>query len=136
MAQDCFLQLLAHPKRYDAARGSARAFLLGITRNLALKRWRTEGRWDSLDEDAESQVSPPDAAQHESAALVGAAVLSLPPLQREALVLFEYEELALEQIAAICGAEVGAVKSRLSRARETLRRLLAPLRNQVQEKRR
>ena len=48
--------------------------------------------------------------------------------------LFEYEDMALEQIAAICGVEVGAVKSRLSRARENLRTLLAPLKEHVHEK--
>jgi hypothetical protein len=58
---------------------------------------------------------------------VAHAVLALPPFQREALILFEYEELSLEEIAAIAGIEAGAVKARLHRARETLRRRLAPL---------
>ena len=54
------------------------------------------------------------------------AVLSLPPLQREALVLFEFEGLALSEIARITGADVGAVKSRLYRGREGLRNILRP----------
>ena len=49
------------------------------------------------------------------------AVSSLPPLQREALVLFEYEGLALNEIASMVGTDVGAVKSRLHRASERLR---------------
>ena len=53
------------------------------------------------------------------------AVASLPPLQREALILFEYEELTLIEVAAVVGADVGTVKGRLFRARETLRRELA-----------
>ena len=40
--------------------------------------------------------------------------------------LFEYEELALEEISKIVAADVGAVKSRLYRAREALRKTLAP----------
>ena len=48
-------------------------------------------------------------------------------MQREALVLFEYEDQSLEEIARTVGAEVGAVKSRLNRARENLRVMLAPL---------
>ena len=54
------------------------------------------------------------------------AVSSLPPLQREALVLFEYEGLALSEIASMIGTDVGAVKSRLFRAREGLRNILRP----------
>jgi RNA polymerase sigma-70 factor (ECF subfamily) len=48
------------------------------------------------------------------------------PLQREAVVLFEYQEMSLADIAAVCEIDVGTVKSRLHRARERLRRTLAP----------
>ena len=51
----------------------------------------------------------------------------LPVLQREAIVLFTYEELPLEEIARIANIDVGAVKSRLHRARESLRAMLTPL---------
>ena len=54
-------------------------------------------------------------------------VAPLPPLQREALILAEYEELSLEEIARAVESETGTVKSRLHRARENLRRMLAPL---------
>jgi RNA polymerase sigma-70 factor, ECF subfamily len=49
----------------------------------------------------------------------------LPHMQQEALVLFQYEGLTLEEIAQIVGADVGTVKSRLHRARERLRKELA-----------
>jgi RNA polymerase sigma-70 factor (ECF subfamily) len=61
------------------------------------------------------------------------AVTSLPPLQREALVLFEYEGLALSEIADIVGSDVGAVKARLHRARERLRSTLRPYLNSTLE---
>ena len=54
------------------------------------------------------------------------AVSQLPPLQREALILFEYEGLALNEIATLVGTDVGAVKSRLHRARGRLRNALRP----------
>ncbi len=54
------------------------------------------------------------------------AIAGLELLQREALILFEYEELTLAEIAAIVEADVGTVKSRLHRARERLRKVLAP----------
>ena|SRR5687768_307822 len=127
IAQDVFLTLLRHPERFDPARGTLRAFLLGITRNLALKRWRDERPWEPLDD--EGFVAPSfDVTGGDTAALVGAAVRSLPPLQREALILAEYEELSLEEIARAVDAEVGTVKSRLHRARQNLKRLLAALR--------
>ena len=50
----------------------------------------------------------------------------LPVLQREALVLFEFEDLSLEEVAAAVGSPVGTVKSRLFRARRGLRVALGP----------
>lgn len=52
------------------------------------------------------------------------AVQSLPRDQREAVVLFYYEDLPAEEIARIVGASPGAVRVRLSRARAKLRELL------------
>ena len=58
---------------------------------------------------------------NELAEVVQRAIANLPPLQREALVLFEYDELSLAEIAAIVGANANTVKARLFRAREKLR---------------
>ena len=69
--------------------------------------------------------APPVATPVDEAFLK--AVAALPPLQRESLILAEYEELSLEEIARATESEVAAVKSRLHRARGNLRRLLAPL---------
>jgi RNA polymerase sigma-70 factor (ECF subfamily) len=126
IAQDVFLSLLHHRDRFDPARGRLRPFLLGITRNLVLKRWRDEERWQELADERFAAA----AVNHKSgdiAHIVGEAVRLLPPLQREVLVLAEYEDLSLEEIALAVDSEVGTVKSRLHRARENLRRTLAPL---------
>ena len=128
IAQDVFLSLLRQPNRYEPTRGTLRSFLLGITRNLALKRWRDEHRWEEL-EDEQFSATPVDPDRGEIAELVGEAVRSLPPLQREALILAEYDGLSLEEIAQAVEAEVGTVKSRLHRARQNLRRMLAPLKS-------
>jgi len=69
----------------------------------------------------------------ELAAQVREAVFSLPPLQRESLILFEYEGLSLSEVAEIAGTDVGAVKARLYRAREGLRRILRPYLESNQE---
>lgn len=51
---------------------------------------------------------------------VFAAIQTLPPHQREALVLVDLEERSYEEAAGIIGCRVGTLKSRLSRAREAL----------------
>ena len=126
IAQEAFFTLLRQPTKFDATRGSLRNFLLAVARNLALKRWREEHRWDELDDQPVMPVI--EIESKETADAVGAAVASLPPLQREVLILAEYEDLSLEEIARTVDAEIGTVKSRLYRARENLRRALAPLR--------
>jgi RNA polymerase sigma-70 factor (ECF subfamily) len=126
IVQETFLSLLRNPGRFDETRGPLRGFLLGVARNLALKRWREDNRWDALD-DNQFVAEPVDLSRGETAKLVGEAIRSLPPLQREVLVLAEYEGMSLEEIARAVEAEVGTVKGRLYRARENLRRMLAPL---------
>ena len=49
----------------------------------------------------------------------------LPPDQREVLLLAAVEELRYEEIAKMLSVPIGTVMSRLSRAREKLRRLVA-----------
>lgn len=128
IVQEVFLGLLRRPDGFDPNLGNLRAFLFGAARNQVRKRWREEDRWAELD--ADDFFAPVfDPAAGEIAAHVGAAIQSLPLLQREVLILSEYEDLSLEEIAQAVDAEIGTVKSRLFRARENLRRALAPLRD-------
>jgi RNA polymerase sigma-70 factor (ECF subfamily) len=128
ITQDAFMGLLRHPDRFNPARGSLRAFLLGIARNLALKRWRSEHRHEPLDGDAMA-AAPVDLDRGAIGDVVGRAVQALVPFQREVVILVEYEGLTLAEVALAVDADVGTVKSRLHRARENLRRTLAPLRS-------
>jgi len=57
---------------------------------------------------------------------ITAAIAQLPPLQREAIVLREYEGLAYQEIATITGATVDMVRMRLRRARQSLSLRLGP----------
>src|SRR5437867_2277983 len=95
-------------------------------RNLVLKRWRDENQWEEL-VDEQFVFFFKQKTAYEIAQIVADAVGALPLLQREVLILAEYEELSLEEIARAVESEVGTVKSRLHRARENLRRMLAPL---------
>ncbi|HKP72471.1 MAG TPA: sigma-70 family RNA polymerase sigma factor [Pyrinomonadaceae bacterium] len=133
VTHDCFLSLFKNPERFDAARGThLRTYLFAAAHNLAMKHFRRTGRETWIDETAD-EPSAPDAEQPlsrlldaELSAAVRAAVESLPALQREVLVLYEFEDLSLAEIATVVAAEVNTVKSRLARARANLRRTLAP----------
>ena len=63
-------------------------------------------------------------AAGETAAAVQQAVESLPPLYREVLVLADYEDLGMAEIAGIVNADIGTVKVRLHRARMQVKRQL------------
>jgi RNA polymerase sigma-70 factor (ECF subfamily) len=124
----CFASLLESPARYDARRAGLGTYLCTAARNQSLRRASRQWR--------ERAGAPPDAwpasgpsplesvLKAEQARLVGQALARLAPLHREVLILAEYEDLALAEIARIVGAEVGAVKVRLHRARRKLRRAL------------
>lgn len=131
IAHDCFLSLIKHPQRFDAARASLRTYLYAAARNLAMKHFRRTGRDVTVDE-LPAEPAMPEAQEplrllldEEMSSLVQRAIELLPPLQRESLVLFEYEELSLAEIARIVGADVGTVKARLYRARQALKKSLA-----------
>lgn len=132
VTHDCFLGLIRKTENFHAGRASLRTYLFGAARNLALKHFRGADREARLDEMVEEpQFSPKQEPlrrllDEELATKVREAVLSLSPLQREALVLFEYEGLALIEIASLTGTDVGVVKGRLYRARERLRSRLLP----------
>ena len=128
ITQNVFVGFLQHPSRFDPARGTLRAFLLGIARNLALKHWRAEHRFETLDDEA-MVAEPVDPDRGAVGDIVGRAVRALAPLQREVVILVEYEGLTLAEVARAVDADIGTVKSRLHRARENLRRALAPLRS-------
>jgi len=129
VAHDCFLSLIKEPGRFDSTRASLRTYLYAAARNLAAKRYHSLGRETAIDElslSDEPQTTERNepirrVLDNELAGEVERAIAELPPLQREALVLFEYEDLSLAEIAAVVGADSGTVKGRLFRARERLR---------------
>lgn len=73
---------------------------------------------------ADNEAQDPSVAllQAERARAVQATLLSLPPLYRAVLVLYELQGLPYEQIADVLGIPMGTVKSRLNRARQAFAR--------------
>lgn len=127
ITQDCFLAILRDPQRWNAARGGMKTYLFAIARNLAFKRYRDDHSDQQLEQDRALSITDRRMDQ-ELPVLVAQMVSQLPELQREALILFEYEGFQLNEISQIVNADVGVVKSRLHRAREKLKQVLAPCR--------
>ena len=139
VTHDCFINVIRKPGNFDPDLGSLRTYLFGAARILAFKQLKLSGREGALDDlDEEPSIprkeqSPRQVLAEELEMKVRDAVSALPALQREALVLFEYEGLALSEIARIVGADVGAVKARIFRARQRLKGALLPYLNSGSE---
>ena len=123
VVQETFLDLLRGGLRFDAAKGSLGAFLLGVARIKSLRLGRNRLEQDvaapletmacGSDLAGEMEISQRDQALHR-------AVLGLPEHYREAVVLCELTELSYEEAAAVIGCPVGTIRSRLHRARHML----------------
>lgn len=123
ITQDVFLALIRDPGRFHLERGRLIPFLLGIARNLALRRFeRREDAFDlPVDEVPDTGVDIlQELSREQTIEGVRRAVLSLPESYREAVVLCDLEELSYEDAALALGIPVGTVRSRLSRGRSLL----------------
>lgn len=132
LVHDCFVALLKRPRRFHPERGAKlRTYLFAMVRNLSLKRSGRSHRelaTEDIDYVQDGATSPlEELVRADVAGFVDAAVAALPHLQREVLVLAHFEDMSAAEIAAVVGVDLGTVKSRLHRARETLRSMLAPL---------
>ena len=126
IVQEACVRALRGLDRY--AGGSARAWLLAITRNTTFT-WLARNRPKALvmTEDIEN-LAPADAAVTPEEALIakaGAAAIelaiaALPPPFKETLVLRDINGLSYRDIAEITGVPLGTVMSRLARARGLL----------------
>jgi RNA polymerase sigma factor (sigma-70 family) len=118
---------------YDCTRPSARPWLYGIATNVLAKHRRAEARRlaalarlplrpggeapaVALDDQVVAQVDARELWPR-----VAATIAALPPGERDALLLYAWEDLGYEDIAAALGIPVGTVRSRLNRARRRLR---------------
>lgn len=102
-------------ERYD----NPEAWLRTVAMNLARSRWRRGKRGAAvmLRLRASHTDEPPPSPDHVA---VVEALKTLPANQREALVLFHFADLPVEQIARELNVPTGTVKARLSRGRAAL----------------
>lgn len=97
---------------------------LNVARTTASRSPR-EIEWDAIPEPRSGgEGAEADVALNEARQRVRAAVRGLPPRQREAIVLKVYSDLTYEEVAAILGLTVGAVKAHVHHATANLRRRL------------
>ncbi len=128
ITQEVFLALLESGRRFDRTRGTVLSFLYGIARNHALRRiekdWRVQAV--TLVEDcAGGEDILTDIMRRETVDQVRQAIVSLPPIYREVVVLCDLENLAYDDAAAALDCPIGTVRSRLSRGRIMLAAKLA-----------
>lgn len=101
-------------------------YLIRAARNRAVSTWRIGRRNTAFCEVQTNRLKERGASPD---LLVDVGILynaldQLPPVQRDALVLFEVSGLSMAEIAQIQGTNENAVKTRVSRARTAIRGLL------------
>jgi RNA polymerase sigma-70 factor (ECF subfamily) len=141
LTQDVFLKIYSNLGSFDAARGSLPVWITTMTRNLLVDNFR-RGRnlratssldegWETADELHPSDrltaadPSPHDVAvQRELSAMVQQGLAQVSVELREAVILRDLQDLDYKEIAQVLGIPEGTVKSRISRGRAELARIL------------
>jgi RNA polymerase sigma-70 factor (ECF subfamily) len=123
VTQEVFMILMESGRRFDPSRGTLLSFLYGIARNRMLRRiendWRTHPV-EAIDDCAGAEDQFDHLTRQETIEQVRRAVMSLPPMYREAVVLCDLEHASYEEAAAVMECPVGTVRSRLYRGRAML----------------
>lgn len=127
--QDVMLAVWDSARKFEA-RSKVKTWLLVIARNRAINATRRK-KLPLIDINqvfdlTSDETGPMEAiVRREQQNKVRAAIQKLPEGQREVLVLVFYHQLTGPEIAEVLGISEGTVKSRLHRAKDTLKGLLA-----------
>jgi RNA polymerase sigma-70 factor (ECF subfamily) len=141
LTQDVFLKIYSNLASFDTTRGSLQVWITTMTRNLLVdnfRRTRNQRATDSLDAgwDEIDELRPIDrltaggpsphekAAQKELAKMVQGALAKVSVELREAVILRDLQDMDYKEIAQVLEIPEGTVKSRISRGRAELARLL------------
>ncbi|WP_301123280.1 RNA polymerase sigma factor SigE [Mycolicibacterium fortuitum] len=130
LTQETFIRVFRSVQNYQP--GTFEGWLHRITTNLFLDMVRRRGRirMEALPEDYDRVPADdpnPEQIYHDSrlGADLQAALDSLAPEFRAAVVLCDIEGLSYEEIGATLGVKLGTVRSRIHRGRQALREYLA-----------
>ena len=141
LTQDVFLKIYSNLGSFDATRGSLPVWITTMTRNLLVdnfRRTRNQRATNSLDDGWEQaeELKPTDrlvasgptplesVARKELANMVQGALAKVSVELREAVILRDLQDLDYKEIAQVLAIPEGTVKSRISRGRAELARLL------------
>jgi RNA polymerase sigma-70 factor (ECF subfamily) len=120
IAQEAFVRAWRHAAAYDARRGSVTAWLLRITRNLAIDALRLRhpdfldpGLLAGLDVPAEGSSVEDAVVLSEASARVRVALQQIPLEQRRALMLAAFYGHTAEEISASEQIPLGTAKTRI-----------------------
>jgi RNA polymerase sigma-70 factor (ECF subfamily) len=148
LTQDVFVKLYANLRSFDAAKGSFHTWITTLARNLLVdhfRRSRQQRATDSIDAGwdqghdaphAEPLVDPrttplQHAVENQLQRMVQTALAKVSPELREAVILRDLQDLDYKEIAEVLAIPQGTVKSRISRGRAELARLLERTKGQV-----
>ncbi|HMV18897.1 MAG TPA: sigma-70 family RNA polymerase sigma factor [Zoogloea sp.] len=133
LAQDAFVRAWQQLDRYRPEMGALSTWLFTIARHLAINELgrshhvRERPAAEDAPEPACPRPQPPEVlALAQQRQRLHAALRQLSLADRSLLALAYVEELAMADIARIEGCSVAAAKTRLTRARQRLGRLLEP----------
>jgi RNA polymerase sigma-70 factor (ECF subfamily) len=132
LAQETFLAAYRAMERFDE-RQSFIAFISRIAINLCINHLRRRRRWLKIQTQRPEEAARASTGRvhsdlgeqmerDEMMARLQEAIAALPPEQKAVLVLKVYEEMSYREIASTLKISPGTVMSRLSRARERLRK--------------
>ena len=131
VVQDVFVELWAHPGRYDPVAGTLRTYLTMLARHRAVDLVRSELRRLARQERTYRLTPAPVTAgvgdevlAAETASLVRTAVQSLPASQRQVVELAYFEGMTCREVASAVGIPEGTAKSRLRLALAKLESVL------------
>lgn len=129
VVEDTYFQVWRQAARYDAQRGRAITWLLGMAHSRAIDALRVEARFrhDSLDDDDMPELPDPAPAHDElldvarGHAELQRALMQLQAQPRQLVALAFFRGLSHEEIASETALPLGTVKSQIRRALATLR---------------
>ena len=132
VTQEVFLRLWRNPAMFDPDRGTLRALLVTMARNLSVDALRAEGSRLSRHERSVRRAPPvedagPEATvvQRDNEQMVAVAVRHLPNETRAAVVMAFYGDMSYRRAALALRQPEGTVKSRIRAGLHQLRRELA-----------
>ncbi|MGA1983018.1 MAG: sigma-70 family RNA polymerase sigma factor [Acidobacteriaceae bacterium] len=149
LTQDVFLKLYRNLSSFDTHKGSFQTWITTLARNLLVdhfRRTRADRATDSLDASFTAdgdgatlgdRLADPRPSQEAHAsglelkARIQQALAQLSPELREAVVFRDLEDMDYKEIAQVLRIPEGTVKSRISRGRGELARLLQRIEGQV-----